>query len=282
MIDHRIIALSAAGLLLVGCATAPQNVPELDSARAEVARVAGNPMAEQAAGVRLRQAREALANAERARESRKPLETITHQAYRANALAQIAAAQIRTAQSRQEIKSAEATRNQVLLEARDREAQQAQARSEGLRQETDTLRSQLEELRAKQTDRGMVLTLGDVLFDTAKATLKPGAALTIDRLADFMRRNQNTKIIVEGHTDSRGSDAYNLRLSEERAAAVADALRFQGIASARVQKRGMGKGYPVASNDTAAGRQRNRRVEIIFSDAQGQFQSSAAQSRPNS
>jgi outer membrane protein OmpA-like peptidoglycan-associated protein len=109
------------------------------------------------------------------------------------------------------------------------------------------------------------------LFDTGKATLKPGADLALNRLGEFMRTNPDTRLIVEGHTDSRGSDEYNQQLSQQRAQAVADALANRGITGDRVQAVGRGEAYPVASNDDNAGRQQNRRVEIIFSDPKGQF-----------
>lgn len=127
------------------------------------------------------------------------------------------------------------------------------------------LQSQLTELEAKQTERGMVLTLGDVLFDSGQAELKSGAFNTIDRLATFMRENPERTLLVEGYTDSVGSDAYNLSLSQRRAEAVRAALVARGIDGARITTSGMGKAKPVASNDTASGRQRNRRVEIVIS-----------------
>lgn len=110
-----------------------------------------------------------------------------------------------------------------------------------------------------------MLTLGDVLFDSGQAELKAGAFSTIDRLATFMRENPERTLVVEGYTDSVGSDAYNLSLSQRRADAVRAALLARGIDGSRITKSGMGKANPVAGNDTAAGRQRNRRVEIVIS-----------------
>jgi outer membrane protein OmpA-like peptidoglycan-associated protein len=126
-------------------------------------------------------------------------------------------------------------------------------------------------VQAKQTERGMVLTLGDVLFDIAQATLKPGAVTVLDRVASFLNENKETKVMIEGHTDSRGSDQYNEELSQRRAQAVADALAFRGIDRSRVEALGRGEALPVASNDTSAGQQQNRRVELVFSDASGRF-----------
>jgi outer membrane protein OmpA-like peptidoglycan-associated protein len=110
-----------------------------------------------------------------------------------------------------------------------------------------------------------------VLFDTGRATLKPGATTTLERVAQFMQKNPETKVMIEGHTDSVGSDDYNQGLSERRAQAVADALSFRGVQRDRVEPLGRGKALPVATNDTPAGRQQNRRVELVFSDESGRF-----------
>jgi outer membrane protein OmpA-like peptidoglycan-associated protein len=116
-----------------------------------------------------------------------------------------------------------------------------------------------------------VLTLGDVLFDTNKATLKPGADQRIDRLATFLQKNPNERLIIEGYTDSTGSEEYNQELSQRRAQAVAEVLAGQGIPASRYQVVGKGQAFPVASNATPAGRQQNRRVEVVFSDQAGRF-----------
>ncbi|MEP7208527.1 MAG: OmpA family protein [Casimicrobiaceae bacterium] len=110
----------------------------------------------------------------------------------------------------------------------------------------------------------MVLTLGDVLFDTGRAELKPGADRTIDQLATFLRENADRTVEIEGYTDSTGADALNQVLSERRAIAVKNALADRGIAATRVSARGFGETNPVASNDSAAGRQQNRRVEVVI------------------
>lgn len=118
----------------------------------------------------------------------------------------------------------------------------------------------------------MVLTLGDVLFDLNKADLKASGEQTIGRLAQFMREYEDRRVRVEGYTDSTGKDSYNQQLSERRAEAVRDALVSQGIERRRVETKGYGEQYPVASNDTSAGRQQNRRVEIVISDEEGNIE----------
>ncbi|SEP76916.1 Outer membrane protein OmpA [Ectothiorhodospira magna] len=123
----------------------------------------------------------------------------------------------------------------------------------------------------QQTSRGMVLTLGDVLFDSGRADLKPGAARTINRLSEFMAAHPRHTVLVEGHTDNTGDPVFNRRLSLQRAEAVRDALMLRGISPHRVAVRGLASDYPVASNATSLGRQKNRRVEIIISDDTGRI-----------
>jgi len=142
--------------------------------------------------------------------------------------------------------------------------QEAQARSR-------ELESRLQELQARKTERGMVVTLGDVLFDVGKADLKPGAMRTVRRLAEFLQRYPEYRVAIEGFTDSTGSDELNRRLSEQRAIAVRLALTDMGIGPERSTARGYGEAFPVASNGNAAGRQLNRRVEIVISDEKGSF-----------
>ena len=179
-------------------------------------------------------------------------------------------AQASTADAEAARKAAERDRMQAQASSADAEAARnaaaAQlAAAQSAEAKAARLQSQLSALEAKQTERGMVLTLGDVLFDTGQAELKPGAFSTIDRLVTFMRENPERTLGVEGYTDSVGSDAYNLSLSQQRADAVRAALLARGIDGSRITTSGMGKASPVASNDTAPGRQRNRRVEIVIS-----------------
>jgi outer membrane protein OmpA-like peptidoglycan-associated protein len=127
----------------------------------------------------------------------------------------------------------------------------------------------LKDLEAKKTDRGLVITLGDVLFDTNRAELKSGGMRNIQKLAEFFKQYPQRKVVIEGFTDSTGGDARNQELSDKRAGAVRGALLDLGISADRITSHGYGEAYPVASNDNASGRQLNRRVELVVSDESG-------------
>jgi OmpA-OmpF porin, OOP family len=135
---------------------------------------------------------------------------------------------------------------------------------EVVEQELTTLQEELAELQARQTERGLVVTLGDVLFDVGQATLRPGAVQQVNRLAMALVRHPDRRVNVEGHTDSVGSAEFNERLSQRRAETVRSALISAGVQPERITAIGLGESLPVASNDNTAGRQQNRRVEVII------------------
>lgn len=283
-------------LAISACSTTPERVPELELARSTVQQLEREPMAQQAASEKLTRAREALIRAESALEDGESLTVVNHEAYVARRQAEIGLQLTSEAEAIAAQGKAESERNELRLQARTVEAEQAKTLAErraaqaersareaeasrsmaqAAIDEADRLASQMKEMEAERTERGVVLTLGDVLFDTGQATLKEGATVAIDRLAEFMADNPERRLLIEGHTDSRGSEIYNRGLAMERASAVAEALMSRGIDSERLRPVGIGEAYPVASNDTPAGRQQNRRVEIVVSDGKGSFPQSA-------
>ena len=154
---------------------------------------------------------------------------------------------------------AKAEAEQARMAARAEAERAARAKSAA-----DQLMRELSDLKAKQTERGIVLTIGDVLFATGKADLSSDALRSVDKLADFLQKYPNRNVLIEGQTDSVGSDEFNLTLSQKRADSVKETLTSRGIGEGRIATKGYGKKYPVASNDTAAGKQQNRRVEVII------------------
>jgi outer membrane protein OmpA-like peptidoglycan-associated protein len=119
----------------------------------------------------------------------------------------------------------------------------------------------------KQTDRGLVLTLEDVLFETGRADLKPGAANRLDEVVAYLAEHPDKHVMVEGHTDSVGTPSFNQQLSEARAVSVKSFLARRGVSPFQIHTRGYGESFPVASNANDGGRQQNRRVELVITDA---------------
>ena len=288
----KLIFAATGAAVLAACVTAPQRSESIEQARAEIDALQQDPLSQQAAANDLDLARKKLAQAESAFQAHQPTPVVDHLAYLARRHAEAGEARASEAHYRQEVAHARDDRDKILMEARTREANNAQAQASAARDQAEAARQQaaaakseaataaaqlsdaqkqLADLQAKKTDRGVVVTLGDVLFDTGQATLKPGADLALNRLATYLSNNPDTRVMIEGHTDSRGSEDYNQGLSERRAQAVATALQSRGIDASQIQSLGRGKAYPVASNETPEGRQQNRRVEIVFSDASGRF-----------
>lgn len=151
-------------------------------------------------------------------------------------------------------------------ERKDLSNQATAAQLDARTQETEALRRQIAELNAKQTERGLIVTLGDVLFETGRSDLKANAHTNLSKLVAFLNQQPEPSLVIEGHTDSVGSDSYNQELSQRRADSVKVFLIGQGVSSARITAVGQGESAPVASNDSVSGRQLNRRVEIIIAN----------------
>jgi outer membrane protein OmpA-like peptidoglycan-associated protein len=287
-------AVIASALLLGACSTIPTTTPALDQARGDFVAANNNPQVSQYAPLEFKQASDALEQANAAAAHKDSLDKIDKLAY-------LAKQKIATAQEVAKQKAAEADvanagrqRDQLRLEARTAEAERARmqaaqsqadaqsaqgqaadAQRKAMDAEAQTreaqaraaqLEAQMADLQAKKTERGMIITIGDVLFGTDQAQLTADGMNTVRKLADVMTQNPNRTVLVEGFTDSTGSSAHNQELSARRAAAVANALTGMGIGRERVAMRGYGEAYPVAPNDSAADRQLNRRVEIVLSN----------------
>jgi len=143
----------------------------------------------------------------------------------------------------------------------------AQQQADNANAKSAELQAQIAALNAKTTERGLVVTLGDVLFDTAQSNLKASSSNHLANLAAFLKAYPERTVIIEGHTDSVGDEDYNFGLSQRRANSVQSYLAGQGIAASRITTAGKGESLPVADNGSASGRQQNRRVEVIITDA---------------
>jgi outer membrane protein OmpA-like peptidoglycan-associated protein len=218
---------------------------------AQTASAAAQAASAQAAADRLKQETDAQRAAAQADIQRAGKEKAEAEAARAAAVAQQQAAQAETETARRATEEA----NQLRLKA---ETEKTELRSQLLRQFNLILET-------RDTARGLIVNMTDVLFDTAKFSLRPVAREKLAKVSGIVLGHPGLKLDVEGHTDSVGSDDYNQRLSEQRGGSVRDYLVQEGIPTKSVTSKGFGKTQPVASNDTVAGRQRNRRVELVIS-----------------
>jgi outer membrane protein OmpA-like peptidoglycan-associated protein len=213
--------------------------------------------------------------------AQKQAEVARAEAEKMKAEAEQAAAEAARQKEAAEKATAEAVAQQQALAAETAKAQQAAAQSEQLRQQADQMRQQAEkekqDLRARllqqlntilstrDTARGLIANMSDVLFKTGSFELLPGARERLAKVSGIVLAYPSLHLQVEGHTDSVGTDEYNQSLSEKRAGAVRDYLIQQGIAADSIEAHGFGKTQPMASNDTTEGRQQNRRVELVLS-----------------
>jgi len=288
-------ALIAAGTLAACASRAP--LDSVEQARATVNRTVTDPVVAQYAQLEAKTASDTLARADRIWSDKHDAAEANHLAYLATQQAQTAQATAQARKTDAEIKQAGSETDRLRLEARTREAelarqqaaaqarnaqaaqqqamsaeQRAAAQAAAAQSAQDRVRqleAQLRDIEGQQTERGLLVTLGDVLFAFNKADLTSQAAPRLDKLAGFLRQFPDRRLLIEGYTDSVGGDAYNMELSQRRAQSVQSALVQRGVDASRITARGYGKAYPVADNGTAEGRAMNRRVEIVIADEQG-------------
>jgi outer membrane protein OmpA-like peptidoglycan-associated protein len=289
-------ALAAVAVLGLACATPVP--PYLASARDAVRAAESDDAIQRHGAVELYEAKKLLARADQAFEDDEEQET-AHLSYLTSQRVQIARERAQQgvfqvqidqlAEKRSELRlqareaAAERARAEAALQearavAAEREAQERakafeaeQQRAAALeadvaaaRQRAEELERAIEELNAKKTDRGLLVTLGDVLFTFGRAELAPGSQRVLDRVSEFLARYSDRAVTIEGHTDSVGSDSFNQALSERRAESVARYLASSGVDRSRIRTRGFGESRPLVSNESDAGRQQNRRVEVII------------------
>lgn len=266
--NNRIIITIAVAAVLSACSSTPERIEQLETARTVVPQVESSARSG-AAAVNIADARKALDRANRLAEAGAKQPEIEYEAQNAITHAQIAREKISTVEAREQISQGTEQRQAVLLSARERDAQASELRASDASDRADSLEEELAGLQLQKTERGLVLTLGDVLFDTGQSTLNAGAYGTMDRLAKALREDDVRTVVIEGHTDNVGQDAMNQRLSERRAQAVQTALMQRGVHSDQLTAVGKGQHFPVADNANASGRQQNRRVELIFAENRG-------------
>jgi outer membrane protein OmpA-like peptidoglycan-associated protein len=280
--NTKILTGVAIALAIAGCASTPKSSDVLESARSVVQAAEADPNAAKYAAVDLQTAKSDLAVADAAFVKHDE-PGIAQPAYMAAQNARLA--QLRGAAKADDARVAagQAERDSIVLAARTNQVDSANRAKDAANRATDDakiardqatdnaarLQAEVDALKAKPTDRGLVLTLGDVLFETGSATLSSGAGRNMDRLVQFLTDHPERMVQIDGFTDSIGADSYNQELSQHRADAVRYQLVSRGISSARISTQGYGKAYPVASNSESSGRQLNRRVEVVIGTDNG-------------
>jgi len=276
--------MAVATALLTACATAPMKPEGAAAVRNKLVQLQSNPQLADRASIAMKDAEMAVRAAEKPQTDEALARHLVFIADRkvdtAKALAETALAEDqRTALNQQREKArldsrsreVDVAKNQAAVARADSDqsradADAARAAATSSQQQSAELQRQIDEMHAKVTDRGVVLTLGDVLFTSGQADLKTAATGNLNKLVTFLNTYPNRTVVVEGYTDSVGSDDYNQGLSERRADGVKSYLVRRGVGSERLTALGKGKADPVAGNDSADGRQQNRRVEVVISN----------------
>jgi outer membrane protein OmpA-like peptidoglycan-associated protein len=291
MLRGTLIATTVASVLLAACAAAPVKPDGAAEARNKLTQLQADPNLASRAPLAMKEADSAVRVAEQPQADK---ELAAYRVYLADRKVEIARAQAETSLAEDQRAALSAQRERARLNARTREADAAHLAAASSERQADAanlaaasserqadaanlaaasseqqateLQRQIDVLQARPTDRGLVLTLGDVLFETGRSGLKMGATGNLNKLVVFLNRYPDRTALIEGYTDSVGSEDYNQGLSERRADSVKSYLVGEGIGTTRLSASGKGERDPVASNDSAAGRQQNRRVEVIISN----------------
>lgn len=256
----RSAAIALLALLSFTACAATPDVADLDEARATYAIAARHPNLDVERSADMQDARRQLRLADRAVAEGADQEVIDHHAYLAKGRARIAQALAGAASANAKRAALEAENADLRLAASSAELERTRREAAIAGEAARRARA----LEAQQTERGLVLTLGGVLFAFNSADLKIGAKLALARVAGFLIALPHRQVVIEGHTDDVGSQAYNLALSRRRAESVRDYLVESGIEAQRIAADGFGKRFPVAGNDSDEGRGRNRRVEVVI------------------
>ncbi len=283
---HYVPLTLIAVAVLSGCNTPTQNAL-LSDAHESYKAAQANPQVVSLASAELNEAGDSLSKADSALSKGKSEATVDQLAYIAKQQVAIAQETAQRKNAELAVTNASANRTQIRLDARTAEADAAKRQvaiaNKTLARQAEDLSAadanaqndqaviviqemKIRELNAKQTERGVVVTLGDVLFSTNKSELKSSGKRSVQKVADFLMQYPLRVVLIEGFTDSVGSASYNQLLSERRAESVRTELINLGVRSERISTQGYGEQRPVAKNDTAAHRQSNRRIEIIFPD----------------
>jgi outer membrane protein OmpA-like peptidoglycan-associated protein len=260
---------------LCACVSAPRPNAALENAHIAVQAAETDPNVARYDPLDLEAAKKDLTAADEAALQHKD-DLIAQPAYLATQNARLAQARAAAKADDARVAEGQAERDRIMLAARTREVNNAKmatgaalAQRDQATEQAARLQAEVDQLKATPTSRGLVMTLGDVLFDTGKSELKSGADRKLDQLAQFLSEHKDRRVQIDGFTDSVGTDSYNEELSRRRADSVKSALLSRGVDASRISTQGYGKAFPVAGNNDSGGRQLNRRVEVVIGGDDG-------------
>ncbi|MAR91668.1 MAG: OmpA family protein [Pseudomonadota bacterium] len=262
---NRLIVMTLTGsLALAGCASSnpPQSYDDLAQ---KIDSMKNDESVTRYAPVALKEAERQLEDTRQTWEEEGEGPAFSHEQYLTEKMVEIANQRAELKRMESQLDTASQRRKDLILSKRKQELEQARSEAQKFQSQLSDLESKFSQIQAEQTERGIILTLSDMLFEFGKAELQPGGERAIDELASFLNQNPKTRVTLEGYTDAIGDEAFNKELSRKRAEAVMAGLRQHNVSSSRIDVKAFGENYPVASNDTEAGRQQNRRVEVVLS-----------------
>lgn len=275
------LILTAQIAFLGACASTPEESSEIRSLKQEIESIDSLEMSEsekQYAPIAVEEAREAVDKLNKMAKADADKAEYEHQLYLTKKKIEIAKEMVKMEKAEEIIANSELRRKDVLLSAGQQQLKAERQQLKEERQQVKTLKDQaaqmmdrakelqqqVQNLKTEKTERGLVLTLESVLFETGSATVQSGSVRTLQQVAKFLNEYPDRDILIEGFTDDRGEEKYNQQLSQQRAQEVKRVLTRNDVKASRVQTEGYGESYPVANNSTPAGRQQNRRVEIVI------------------
>lgn len=279
------IAIPLVAIIVAACSSTSTLENRTEQLRAEFDTLSQQGALQEHAAIEAQQAQDELRTLEQMLDDSADESEIQQQLYLVERQLEVVRETMQMQQADAVIDNAETERKDVIISQTEQKLQQAEQRADmmevaainaeemlaEMQGQVELLQEEVEDLSAEETDRGMVLTLGDILFETDEADLKNSSSNGIAKVAEFLNNYPERQILIEGHTDSTGSAEYNQELSVARAESVKDALVSYGVDHGRIDTDGFGQERPVATNDSDFGRTQNRRVEIvILDDQQGQ------------
>lgn len=280
----KTVLLGFVSFAISGCATMQEPTNETIALQNQYMMAEQQSYVEKYAPLEFEDAKKMIEKTKKMEKSGKSEELIEHQRYLAQKKLDTAIELAKEKRAQERVDNAALNRKDVLLAAKskelneaqdeaqrmskraklaEREAEEARERAKEMSAKAKKMAATLTDISATDTERGLVITMGSILFELNESELKSSSKTTVAKIADFLNQYPERDVLVEGFTDSTGSSDYNQTLSDKRAKAVTALLAGNGIDKNRLNAVGYGESYPAATNDTSLGRQKNRRVEIV-------------------